>query len=185
MNATGTYRVITQGTPNPNALKFIVAKDVKTTGKVSYSHPAECLNVPLAAGLLGIPEVSQVHLFENVITVTQSGNGDWVNLEHTIINLLQELLPGHNPDFAVDEAKSREHLTPEMIKLEDILDRTIRPGLQADGGDIEVLELENNVLTVRYEGACGSCPSARTATLDGITSILQSEYDPDIRVIAV
>lgn len=185
MNPHGTYRVITQGTPNPNALKFIVAKDVKTKGKVSYSHPAECLNVPLAAGLLGLPHVSQIHLFENVITVTQDGSGDWVALEDTIINALQELLPGHNPDFAVDEIKSREHLTPEMMKLEEILDRTIRPGLQADGGDIEVLEFENNVLTVRYEGACGSCPSARTATLDGITSILQNEYDSDIRVVAI
>lgn len=185
-NATPTrFKVITQGTPNPNALKFISARDVKTKGKVSYSHPAECLNVPLAANLLGILHVTQVHFFENVITVTQDGAGDWPVLEEAIIDVIQDWLPSHNPDFAVDEVKSREHLTPEMIKIEEILDRTIRPGLQADGGDLEVLEFKDNVLTVRYEGACGSCPSARTATLEGITGILKHEYHADIQVEAV
>jgi Fe-S cluster biogenesis protein NfuA len=94
-------------------------------------------------------------------------------------------LPRHNPDFAGDDVKSREHLTPEMIRIEEIPDRTIRPGLQADGGDLEVLDFKDNVLTVRYEGACGSCPSARTATLEGITGILQHEYHPDIKVEAI
>lgn len=182
---TNRFKVITQGTPNPNALKFISAKDVKTKGKVSYSHPAECLNVPLAGKLLEIAHVTQVHFFENVITVTQDGEGDWPALEESIINVIQEWLPAHNPDFAVDEVKSREHLTPEMIKIEEILDRTIRPGLQADGGDLEVLDFKDNVLTVRYEGACGSCPSAQTATLEGITGILKHEYHPDIQVEAV
>ena len=182
---TANYKVVTQGTPNPNALKFITAKDVKAKGKVSYSHPAECLNVPLAAGLLGVPHITQVHFFENVITVTQDGIGDWPAIEEAVIHTIQELLPAHNPDFAVDEVKSRAHMTPEMVQIEEILDRTIRPGLQADGGDIEVLEFTNNLLIVRYEGACGSCPSAQTATLDGITGILRHEYHPDIRIEAV
>ena len=185
--ASANYKVITQGTPNPNALKFIVAKDVKTKGKVSYSHPAECLGVPLAGGLLSLLNVSQVHFFENVITVTQDGGGDWPVVEEAVIRTIQELLPAHNPDFASDEsaAKSRANMSPELIQIEESLDRTIRPGLQADGGDLEVLEFADNRLIVRYEGACGSCPSSRTATLDGITGILRHEYHPDIQVEAV
>ena len=93
------YQVITQGTPNPNALKFIVAKDVKSKGKITYHHPAECINVPLASNLLGVPHVTQVHLFENVITITQDGDGDWVELESKVIDTIKDELPGHNADF--------------------------------------------------------------------------------------
>jgi Fe-S cluster biogenesis protein NfuA len=180
-----TYQVITQGTPNPNALKFIVAKDVKTKGKITYQHPAECLNVPLASNLLGVPHVTQVHLFENVITVTQDGDGDWVELESRVIETIKDELPNHNPDFETFSETNRDHLSPELQKIEDILDKTVRPGLQADGGDLEVVEFADGVLTVRYEGACGSCPSAQFGTLQGIEGILQMEYDPNIRVVAL
>lgn len=177
---------MTQSTPNPNALKFLVAKDVKTVGKVSFSHPAECLNVPLAADLLGILHVTQVHLFENVLTVTQDGDGDWPVLEEEITRTITDRLPDHNPDFAVEKAQqSRANLTPELQKLEEILDRTIRPGLQADGGDLEVVEFQDNILTVRYEGACGSCPSSRMGTLQGIEGILRHEFHPEIQIVAL
>lgn len=76
-----SLRVITQSTPNPNALKFITAKDVKKFGKVTFVHPAECMHVPLATNILGLPNVTAVHLFENVVTVTQDGFGDWPVLE--------------------------------------------------------------------------------------------------------
>lgn len=180
------YNVLTQGTPNPNALKFVVAKDVKSRGKVSFSHPAECLNVPLASRLLGIPHVSQVHFFENVITVNQDGEGDWVALETSIIETIQELLGAHDPDFAsTTEPASRDHLSPELKKIEEILDYSVRPGLQADGGDLQILEYKDNTLLVKYEGACGSCPSSQLGTLQGIEGILRNEFDPEIRVEAV
>ena len=65
--------------------------------------------------------------------------------------------------------------SPELQQIEDILDRTIRPGLQADGGDLQVLSLENNKLEIAYQGACGGCPSAFMGTLEAIENILQHE----------
>lgn len=182
MTSTTRYQVITQGTPNPNALKFIVAKDIKSKGKITYQHPAECLNVPLASTLLGIPHINQIHLFENVITVTQDGDGDWVQLEASVIETIQELLPDHNPDFETFQDNTRDHLTPAMQKVEEILDRAVRPGLQADGGDIEVVDLQDHILKVRYQGACGNCPSSMFGTLQGIEGILQTEFDPELRI---
>ena len=73
---------------------------------------------------------------------------------------------------------------PDLQKIESILDQMIRSGLQADGGDIQVISYEDNTLTVRYEGACGSCPSAMTGTLYAIECILQ-EHFPDIQVIPI
>jgi Fe-S cluster biogenesis protein NfuA len=62
------------------------------------------------------------------------------------------------------------------------LDKRIRPGLQGDGGDLACLSYEDNVLIVKYMGACGTCPSSTTGTLEAIRAILQDEYDPHIEV---
>ena len=181
-----SIRVITQSTPNPNALKFIVAKDLKKIGKITFVHPAECMHVPLATNILGLPNVTAVHFFENVLTVTQDGHGDWPVLESEIIEVLKTYAPSHDPEFETFEAEvNQDDWTDERRKLEEIFDREIRPGLQADGGDIQVLELLDNILTIKYEGACGSCPSSRSGTLQGIESILRHEFREDIQVVTL
>jgi Fe-S cluster biogenesis protein NfuA len=49
-------------------------------------------------------------------------------------------------------------------KVQDVINR-VRPSLQADGGDVELINVrEDNVVEVRLQGACGSCPMA-TLTL--------------------
>lgn len=176
-----------QNTPNPNAKKFVLNHIVKREGKISYRNPDECFGNMLARDLFSIAHVSQVHFFENVITITQDGEGDWDQIEWLAQAIIETRLPVHNPDFKEkpDEPKKTIALTPELQAIEDVLDRTIRPGLQGDGGDIEVLGLDGNKLMVRYQGACGSCPSSMGATLGAIESILKNEYNPDIEVIVV
>lgn len=179
------YRILTQSTPNPNARKYIVAKDVKRVGKVSFSHPAECLNVPLASALLALPTVTQVHLFENVITVNQNGNLEWGELDPMIKDVIRKFIGEHDADFVTDDEPKRDDLPEHVRVVEEILDRTIRPGLQADGGDVQVLNVEGDVITIQYEGACGSCPSSRAGTLEAIQGILRSEIRPEIEIVAV
>ncbi|HEY5581362.1 MAG TPA: NifU family protein [Rhodoferax sp.] len=55
--------------------------------------------------------------------------------------------------------------------------------MQSDGGDLHVLGLSGNQLIVHYQGACGTCPSAISGTLQGIESRLRT-LEPDIEVIA-
>ena len=80
---------------------------------------------------------------------------------------------------ATSEGKTKPNkaktLSPELQKIEDILDQTIRPGLQADGGDLQVISLKNNRLEIAYQGACGGCPSAFMGTLEAVENILQYE----------
>jgi Fe-S cluster biogenesis protein NfuA len=64
-----------------------------------------------------------------------------------------------------------------------VLDRTVRPYLASDGGGIVVLRREGRFVFVKYQGACGSCPSSIGGTLQAIQSILRDEIDPDIEVI--
>ncbi len=176
-------KILIQRTPNPYARKFIVNHDVKTDGKITFNDANECRHVPLALALISLPSVSQVHFFENVITVTQNGQNDWELLEGMVKEVIVSLFPQHNPAFVSAEEVRRQTLSPELKQIEEILDNSIRPFLQGDGGDLEVLSLRDNQLTIRYEGACGTCPSSAGATLEAIESILRDEFDPEITVV--
>jgi len=102
--------------------------------------------------------------------------------------LVHEKIDGHDihfEDFPDKPKPDRSAWSPELIRIDDILDRTIRPGLQMDGGDVEPLDLEGNILTVQYMGACGGCPSSMEGTLQAITQILRDEYQSDLEVVAI
>jgi Fe-S cluster biogenesis protein NfuA len=177
-------KILVQSTPNPNALKFILNMPLKTQGKVTYKSVAQCQHNPMAAALFTIPNIVEVYFFDNYVTVTQDGNVDWDVIEEQIKKTVLEHAPFHDPDFIVEEAQKPAvvHNDPEILKIEAILDNTIRPGLQMDGGDINVLGYANNVVTVNYQGACGSCPSSTMGTLKAIESILRDQYNPEIVV---
>ncbi len=176
--------IIVQPTPNPNALKFILESDVKTEGKVSFKTPQDCKDVPLAAALFDLRGVDQIHFFQNVITVSKFSFEDWNSLEPAIQTSIENFIGDHDPNFKVvdPEADRRNNLSPELRQVEDILDKRIRPGLQGDGGDLVVKDFKDNILIVKYQGACGTCPSSTTGTLEAIRSILRDEVNPEIEV---
>lgn len=173
-----------QPTPNPNALKFILENDVKTEGKVSFKTPQDCKDIPLAAALFDLRGVDQIHFFQNVITISKFSFEDWDSLEPAVQTCIESFIDDHDPNFKVNnpEDDRRANLSPEIRQIEEILDKRIRPGLQGDGGDIAVKDFKDNVLIVKYQGACGTCPSSTTGTLEAIRSILRDEVNPDIEV---
>lgn len=67
-------------------------------------------------------------------------------------------------------------LTPENV--ETVLDE-LRPYLIADGGNVELVELEGPIVKVRLQGACGSCPSSTMTLRMGIERKLR-ESIPEI-----
>lgn len=179
-----SIQIQVQPTPNPYAFKFIVDRPVKVDGKATFANRDEAEGIPLVESLFMITGVRQVHLFQNTITVTHVGDLDDESLQRQTETVLLTRLPIHNPNFEIKAEANRNrppvdrsNLSPDLQKIEEILDRTIRPGLQADGGDIEVLRFENNEVVVLYQGACGGCPSSLMGTLDAIQSILQHEMD--------
>lgn len=182
--------VRTQMTPNPYALKFVVNLPLKREGKAQFASPMEAEGMPLVYNLFLIDGVRQVHLFQNTVTVTHTGELDAGDLAEQVISVIKSRMSVHDPDFGEKpkavQTKDRSRLSPELLQIEEILDRTVRPGLQADGGDIEALEFVDNRLKILYQGACGGCPSSMMGTLDAIQSILRHEMNnPDIEVVPV
>jgi len=69
-------------------------------------------------------------------------------------------------------------------KVEAALAR-IRPALKADGGDVQLVDVKEGVVTLRLTGACGGCPMA-TITLRGGVERVIKELVPEVKeVVAV
>lgn len=182
--------VRSQLTPNPHAVKFIVNQTLKKIGKVTYRGLEESSGVALAEDIFNLENVVQIFLFQNTMTVTHNGEWDNTELKAFVEPIIKIRAAEHNPNFktpdelaAEKKLKDRDNFSPERKEIESILDRTIRPGLQADGGDLEVTEYKHPELYITFEGACGSCPSSVMGTLQAIQGILQNEFHEDIQVI--
>jgi len=70
-------------------------------------------------------------------------------------------------------------------KIENIINR-IKPSLQADGGDVELVEVTpEGVIKVKLTGACGSCPMSQMTLKMGIERIIKEEVPEIKEVIAL
>lgn len=80
--------------------------------------------------------------------------------------------------FVWDET---DHETREAV-IDKVLKSDVRPYIQMDEGDIEIVSLKEHQLTVRYSGACVTCPSSIGATLSAISNILKKRVFEGIEV---
>lgn len=69
-------------------------------------------------------------------------------------------------------------------KVEEALDK-IRPSLMADGGNVELVEVDGGVVKVKLTGACGGCPMSQMTLKMGIERILKKEIPEIKEVVAV
>jgi len=69
-------------------------------------------------------------------------------------------------------------------KIEAALSR-VRPVLQADGGDVELVEVSDGVVKLRLTGACGGCPMATLTLRAGIERVLKEQVPEVKEVVAV
>jgi Fe-S cluster biogenesis protein NfuA len=56
----------------------------------------------------------------------------------------------------------------------------IRPALQADGGDIELIDIQDGIVKVRLTGACGGCPMSQMTLKQGVERVLKQEV-PEVK----
>jgi len=66
-------------------------------------------------------------------------------------------------------------------KVQEALDK-IRPMLQADGGDVELVDVEDGVVKVRLQGACAGCPMSQMTLKNGIEKILKEQI-PEVKSV--
>lgn len=178
-----------QPTPNPNAFKFLLDAQVVQAGQtLSYSQPEDARQDVLAQGLFAIPGVETLFFCENFVTVSMTAAADWRAVAEQVTRQLEsheisepKSAPTPEGDNPLDRLPKGGD--PEMMsRINALLDDRVRPALAGDGGGLEVLGLEGKTLFIRYQGACGSCPSSTAGTLMAIQNLLQSEIDDEMVV---
>jgi Fe-S cluster biogenesis protein NfuA len=66
-------------------------------------------------------------------------------------------------------------------KVQKAIDK-IRPSLQADGGDVELVDVEDGIVKVRLRGACAGCPMSQMTLKNGIERLLKQEI-PEVKSV--
>ncbi len=70
-------------------------------------------------------------------------------------------------------------------EVSKVLDEFIKPALQADGGSIKLLSVEDGVVKVELEGACAGCPGAKMTMKMGVERILKEKIPAVKEVVSV
>lgn len=184
-------------TPNPNAVKFILKEPVTNGTTRSFRNEAEAAGDPLGKALFEVGEVASVFYMDKMVTVEKEDEADWDDLLPRLAVPIRaaesvSATAAANGNGANAEAAGVGGALgalmsddPRLIRINEILDERIRPALAGDGGWLEVLGLKENTLTIKYQGACGSCPSSLSGTLMAIEGMIRQEVDPEIEVVAL
>ncbi|MET0623199.1 MAG: NifU family protein, partial [Pyrinomonadaceae bacterium] len=170
-------------TPNPNAVKFILKEPVTAGTTRSFHSAEEAAADPLAAPLFAVGDVSSVFYMDKMITVEKADEADWDDLLPRLAVPIRAAegvgsngggaQPSNAQPAGVGGALGAMMSDdPRLLRINEMLDEKIRPYLASDGGWLEIVSLVDHTLTIRYQGACGSCPSSLTGTLMGIESLI-------------
>jgi len=186
-----------QETPNPAAYKFIMDGPV-TEGKpesFTLNEDDEYLgNNALAKALFAVGAM-EVFLCDNYVSVTMFTESAW----QYFINDVRFAIETHLSPEAKEEVEIKEKKEsvldrinvdefPELDNeekrkiVDELMDEMVRPVLANDGGGMEVLRVEGNDVWIKYQGACGSCPSSTGGTLRGIEKVLKGYLNPEFNV---
>ncbi|MAD35067.1 MAG: hypothetical protein CMJ88_15110 [Planctomycetes bacterium] len=179
-----------QPTPNPNAFKFLMDKPMAQPGQTqAYAKPEQAKDDALAQAMFAVQGVETLFFCDNFVTVSMTAEADW----RAVAEQVTKLLESHEPEeveAAPPPAAESDPLAsipkggdPEVLsQINALLDDRVRPALAGDGGGLQVIGLEGKTLYIRYEGACGTCPSSTSGTLMAIQNLLQTEVDEDLVV---
>jgi Fe-S cluster biogenesis protein NfuA len=169
-------------TPNPHALKFILNKRLLNTETRQFPSKETARDDPFAKGIFEINGVVSVFYTDKFVTIEKAKDANWGQIQKPFIDFLKTF----NPDLIPEEKeiKSDESENELLKKVNEILNNRVRPYLASDGGGLEVLGVEGHKVLIRYQGACGSCPSSISGTLMAIENLLRRDLNPAIEVIA-
>mgnify|MGYP001968787263 FL=1 len=127
---------------------------------------------------------------DNFVTVTKEDNADWNPLKDQVWKAIDANVTLYKSKAAtklnVDVEKFLSLSNDEKLDaVEMVLNRSIRKNLAQDGGGVEVKGINGNVVEILYQGACGSCPTSSTGTLQYIQTQIRQQLHKDLEVKAV
>lgn len=120
----------------------------------------ECFGVTDIDVIRAINE-SSLRSVEEITNFTKAGGGCG-KCEDKLREVLQTTVAAKTDIAAPQEKPKRMTTLAKIKKIEEVLEREIRPGLKKDGGDIELVDVDGDFVTVSLRGACKSCNKSQT-----------------------
>lgn len=120
----------------------------------------ECFGVTDLEVIRAISE-SNLRSVEEITNFTKAGGGCG-KCEDKLRELLIQTLDGNNGLKSIKEKSKRMTTLQKIKKIEEVLEKEVRPVLKKDGGDIELIDVDGDFVTVSLRGACKSCNKSQT-----------------------
>jgi NFU1 iron-sulfur cluster scaffold homolog, mitochondrial len=180
--------VRTRETPNADALQYVINAQILDHGNKSYAKKSDCDGDKLGQSLFEMRGVKNIYIMDNFITVTKDPEIGWNPLKDQIWKTIDKQVTIYQTADKAALAKIDVTNFPALPKedkskaIEMVLDRSIRANLARDGGGVEVKGLEDNVVSIEYHGACGSCATSSTGTLQYIQTQFKQQLHSDLTV---
>jgi len=165
----------------------------------------ECARVSLGT-LQEVIKINDLTTVEQITDFTKAGAfckscvkpGGHEEMEHYLVDILTDTRSQMEESKMKDAADASESgeltfdkmtLVQRIKAIDSVLDEDIRPMLLMDGGNMEIIDIKENIphydLYIRYLGSCSGCSSGSTGTLYAIESVLQQKIDENLRVLPI
>ncbi len=173
-----------EATPNPDARKFVLAfslgKGSQTYVASGGASGADAAEAPEGIkDVLALDGVESVFQLGDFVTVNKTREADWSGLEPKITELLNAKL--QPPAQGAAGGKMVPASGELKDRVEAFIANDVAPFLQADGGDIELLSVDEGVAKVRLVGACGTCPSSVMTLRMGVERRLMEAFPQELK----
>jgi Fe-S cluster biogenesis protein NfuA len=153
--------------------KFVLSRSVADFIGKKYSSQSDTSESPVAAALLQVPGIIEVELFGNEVTAVKSPDAaDWTTIEHGVyraVNIDNDL-----PKAPEENTPAESRADDATFNLVDQMFRTqINPALGGHGGSVELIDVQDGIVTVRMMGGCQGCGMARVTLQEGVEASLK------------
>ena len=178
-------KIHTEGTPNPNALKFVLSKTIINNGSYNFPDKEKSKESPLAEKLFNIQNVKEVFFGKDFITISKNPDATWESIYDKAFEIIDKHIGSGEPILLKTESKKTTTNDETLQKILDILDNQIRPAVNSDGGDVIFDSFEDGVLRLHLQGSCSHCPSSIMTLKSGIEAMLKREIPELKEVISI
>ncbi len=172
-------RVVPRETPNPDGRKYETDRFLARGSAQAFRRGQDDVP-PLPARLLAIDGVRAVLFNLNTVSVEREGQADWGPIDRAVESAIHEHLLLCGPLLEPLEIVHDSDLEAEVMR---VLHEELLPKVHRDGGDLQLVGVEDGVVRLRMLGACGTCPASQITLKLGAERLLKAALPGRIREV--